>query len=91
MSPKQVWSWHLVALDPSYFLSVVWHRETLYWLGVQCVEVLILGAFFPPSAAPASQQHFCFMDLTLSASAFWSLSWICCKFQAQERIAAHGQ
>jgi hypothetical protein len=35
VSPKQVWSWHLVAQEPSCFLSVTWHVEALYWLGVQ--------------------------------------------------------
>jgi hypothetical protein len=40
-------------------------------LGVQGVRVLILlGVFFLPSVAPASQQDFWFMELTLSASAF---------------------
>jgi hypothetical protein len=47
MSPRQVWSWHLVAWEPSYFFSVTWHREALYRLGVQGVKTLIfLGVFF---------------------------------------------
>jgi hypothetical protein len=59
MSPKQVWSWCLVAWEPSCFLSVMWHEESLYGLGVKGVEVLILlCAFFLPSVAPASQQSF---------------------------------
>jgi hypothetical protein len=59
MSPKQVWSWHLVVWEPSCFLSVTWHGEALYGLGVQGVEVLILlGALFVASVAPASQQDF---------------------------------
>jgi hypothetical protein len=59
MSPKVVWSWHLVAWQSSYFLNVTWHGEVLYRLGVQGVEVLILlGAFFLPSVAPVSQQDF---------------------------------
>jgi hypothetical protein len=59
MSPKQVWSWHLVVWEPFYFLSVTWRGEALYGLGFQGVEVLILlGVFFLPSVAPASQQDF---------------------------------
>jgi hypothetical protein len=70
MSPKQVWSWRLVAREPSCFLSVMWHREALYGLGVQGVKVLILlGAFFLPNVAPESRQDFSFMELMLSASA----------------------
>jgi hypothetical protein len=44
MSPKQVWSrWW----QPSCFLSVMWHGEAFYELGVQGIEVLILlGALF---------------------------------------------
>jgi hypothetical protein len=59
MSPKQVWSQHLVTQELSYFRSVTWSGEALYGLGVQGVEVLILlGALFPPSVAPESQQDF---------------------------------
>jgi hypothetical protein len=59
MSPKQVWSWHLVVWEPSSFLSATWHGEALYVLGAQGFEVLILvGAFFLPSVATASQQNF---------------------------------
>jgi hypothetical protein len=48
----------------------MWHGEALYRLGVQGVKVLILlGAFFLPSVAPASQKDFRFMKLMLSASA----------------------
>jgi hypothetical protein len=37
----------------------MWGEEALYGLGVQGVEVLILlGALFLPSVAPASQQDF---------------------------------
>jgi hypothetical protein len=47
VSPKQIWSQCLVAQEPSYFLSVTWHRESLHDLGVQGVELLIhLGVFF---------------------------------------------
>jgi hypothetical protein len=43
----------------SPLLSIIWHREALYRLGVQGVKVLILlGALFLPSVAPASQQDF---------------------------------
>jgi hypothetical protein len=46
-SPKQFWSQHLAAQEPSCFLSVVWHVEALWGLGVQGVRVLlILGGFF---------------------------------------------
>jgi hypothetical protein len=59
MSPKQVWSQHLVAQQPSSFLSVTWHGEAFHRLGVQDVKVLILlVALFLPSVAPASQQGF---------------------------------
>jgi hypothetical protein len=55
MSAKQVWSQHLAVWEPSYFLNVTWCGEAFHGLG----EVLILlGALFPPSVAPASQQHF---------------------------------
>jgi hypothetical protein len=54
-----------VAWEFSCFLSVIRHGE------VQGVEVLILlGALFLPSVAPASQQDFWFTELMLSASAF---------------------
>jgi hypothetical protein len=57
-SPKQVWSHHLEAWEPSCFLSVMWHGG-LYGVGVQNVRVLILlGVFFLPSVAPESQQNF---------------------------------
>jgi hypothetical protein len=70
MSPKQVWSQHLMVQEPSCFLGVMWHREALYMLGIQDVKALILlGAFFLPSVAPVSQQSFWFMELSLSASA----------------------
>jgi hypothetical protein len=56
MFPKQVWSQCLVAQEPSCFLTVMWHGEALYGLGVQGVEVLIfLGDFFLPRVDPASQ------------------------------------
>jgi hypothetical protein len=29
MSLKQVWSWHLVAREPSCFLSVMWYGKAL--------------------------------------------------------------
>jgi hypothetical protein len=58
MSPKQVWSWHLV-VGPSCFVSVMWCGEALCGLGVQGVKVLILFcALFLPSVSPASQQDF---------------------------------
>jgi hypothetical protein len=58
-SPKQVWSWHLAAWEPSCFLSITCCGEALYGLGVQGVGVLfLLGVFFLPSVAPESQQDF---------------------------------
>jgi hypothetical protein len=54
-SHKQFSSWCLAAQEPSWFLSVMWHGETLYRLEVQGVGVLLsLGCFFLPSVAPAS-------------------------------------
>jgi hypothetical protein len=48
-----------VAQQPSSFLSVMWHGEALHGLGVQGVKVLILlGALFLRSVAPAFQQDF---------------------------------
>jgi hypothetical protein len=47
VSPKQVWSWHLVAHEPSCFLSVMWHEEALYGLRVWAVGVLLLLGGFP--------------------------------------------
>jgi hypothetical protein len=59
VSPKQVWSRCMVVREPSCFLSVTWHGEALYGLGVRDVGVLLLlGGFFLPSVAPASQQDF---------------------------------
>jgi hypothetical protein len=33
MSPKQVWTRHLVAQEPSYFLSAMWHGDAIYKYG----------------------------------------------------------
>jgi hypothetical protein len=56
--------------EPSCFFSVMWCGEAFCGLGVQGVEVLILlSSLFLQSVAPASQQGFWFMELTLSASA----------------------
>jgi hypothetical protein len=47
VSPKQVWSRCLEVSESSCFLSVTWHGEALYGLGVQGVRVLLLlGDFF---------------------------------------------
>jgi hypothetical protein len=47
------------SIGASCFLSVTWHGEAFHGLGAQGVKVLIfLGALFPPSVAPASQQDF---------------------------------
>jgi hypothetical protein len=49
----------LVVWEPSWFLSVTWHREALCGLGVWDVWVLLLlGGFILPSVVPASQQDF---------------------------------
>jgi hypothetical protein len=41
------------------FSQCVWYGEALYGLGIQGVEVLILlGALFLQTVAPASQQDF---------------------------------
>jgi hypothetical protein len=70
MFPKKAWSWHLAAWEPSCFLSVTWCGKALDGLGVQSVHILILlGASFLPSVAPASQQNFLFTEVTLSAFA----------------------
>jgi hypothetical protein len=59
VSPKQVWSWHLMAWEPSCFLSVTWCGEALYGLGVQGVrDLLFLGDFFSARVDPVSQQDF---------------------------------
>jgi hypothetical protein len=68
-----------VAQEPSCFLSVMWHGEAFHRLGVKGVKVLVLlAALFPPSVAPASQQGFGVMELTLCASApllpYWILN-----------------
>jgi hypothetical protein len=98
--PRQVWNHCLVAQEPSCFLSLMWHRETLHGLGVQGVIVLILlGAFFPAKCAPSSQQYIWFMELMLSASAlqfvfkmrfpshFTDSSWICSPTVFDSRVA----
>jgi hypothetical protein len=59
-----------VVAAASCFLSVMWRVEAFHGLGVQGVKVsILLGAFFLPSVAPASQQGFGVMELMLSASA----------------------
>jgi hypothetical protein len=46
-SLKQIWSQHLVARVPSWFLSATWCGEAVCRLGVCSVEVLLLlGGFF---------------------------------------------
>jgi hypothetical protein len=52
------------------FSQYTWHGEAFHGLVVQSVNVLILlGALFPPIVAPASQQDFGVMELTLCGSA----------------------
>jgi hypothetical protein len=77
MSPKQVWSGIWWRQEPSCFLSVTWHGEAFYRLGVQGVEDLILlGVLFTPSVAPSSQQDFgvCFCTLVAIVDASFSFS-----------------
>jgi hypothetical protein len=65
VSPKQIWSWHLAALEPSWFLSVTWYGEAFCGLGVCDVRFLLLfGGVFLPSVAPVFQQDFLFTELT---------------------------
>jgi hypothetical protein len=46
-SPKQVWSWHLVASVPSCFVSVMWHGEALCGPGFRVSELhFLLVVFF---------------------------------------------
>jgi hypothetical protein len=55
MSPKKVWSQCLVAVAALLFSQYKWHGEAFCRLWFQGVEILILfGALFPPSVAPAS-------------------------------------
>jgi hypothetical protein len=59
MSPEQVRASVWWRRQPSCFLSVMWHGEAFYRLGVQGVKVFILfGASFLPCVAPVSQQGF---------------------------------
>jgi hypothetical protein len=74
MSAKQVWSQHLAVWQPSCFFSATWCGEAFHRLGVEAL--LFLGDLFLPSVAPAFQQYFLFTELSLSASAHLSLSWI---------------
>jgi hypothetical protein len=45
-SPKQVWSQHLMVLEPSCFLHVTWYGETLYGLGFRVSEFCFFLVFF---------------------------------------------
>jgi hypothetical protein len=57
--------------------NVAW--RSFPWVGVQGAELLILiGALFPPSVAPASQHGFRITELMLFCSTPWSPSWISC-------------
>jgi hypothetical protein len=55
--------------------SVAW-RNFLWARGSGCQSFILLGALFPLSVAPASQQGFWFMELTLSACTPYLPSWI---------------
>jgi hypothetical protein len=44
MSPKQVWSQHLVEQQSSCFLNVMFYGEAFHGVGAQGVKVLILLA-----------------------------------------------
>jgi hypothetical protein len=52
--PKQVWSRHLAAQEPSCFLSVTWHGEALYQLGVQGVKSFASSWWFFPAKCGSS-------------------------------------
>jgi hypothetical protein len=68
-SPKQIWSRHLLAQEPSWFLSVTWCGEALCGLWAQGVGVLLLlDGVFPPSRGSAPQQDFWFTEVMLSTS-----------------------
>jgi hypothetical protein len=57
-SLRQVWSQCLAVWEP-LFLSVTWCGEAFCGLRVRGVGLLlILGGFFLPGVAPASQQDF---------------------------------
>jgi hypothetical protein len=59
MSLKQIWSWHLVAQEPSCFLSMTWHGVAFKVLGVQGVRVLIvLGCFFSANCGSSVSARF---------------------------------
>jgi hypothetical protein len=72
-SPKQIWSWCLVAWEPSCFLSVIWHGEALYRLGIQGVRVLLLLGVFPARCVSSISARFlihrahavCFLPLVV--------------------------
>jgi hypothetical protein len=65
---QQQWQWQW-QWQPTCFLSGMWCGEAFLRLWVQGVEVLILvGALFPSSVAPASQQGFGIIQFTVSAS-----------------------
>jgi hypothetical protein len=75
VSPKQVWSQCLVAWEPS--CNVAW--SSFVWAGGSgCRSPDSSWCFFFCQVwlQPASQQGFCFTELTLSASAPLSTSWI---------------
>jgi hypothetical protein len=68
-SPQQVRSQHLKAREPSWFPHILWHWEDMYGLGAWgCWSFASSWWFFLPGVSLASQQDFCFMELTLSAS-----------------------
>jgi hypothetical protein len=68
-SPKQGRSQHLVAWEASWFLHIVWCGEVMCRLGAQgCQNFASSWWYFLPGMSPASQQDFCFTELTLSAS-----------------------
>jgi hypothetical protein len=59
MSPKQVWSQHMGAQQPSCFLSVMWPGEAFHRLGIQGIRVLIiLVALFLPTVVTAFHRGF---------------------------------
>jgi hypothetical protein len=69
-SPKQVWSQHLVAWEPSCFLSTMWHGEVLYGLGIWGFGILLLlGGIFSAKCGSSFSARFliyiCFLPLVV--------------------------
>jgi hypothetical protein len=100
MSPKQIWSWHLVVREPSHFLTVTWCREALYGLGVQGVEALIpLGGFFSVKCGSSVSARFfihgahavCFCNLVgILGPVFLIITYVCSPTKLENKRAVLG-